>query len=175
MLRPYLDLPYAFFGHSMGALISFELARQLRRHHQVTPTHIFVSGRQAPQLPDTTPAIHHLPAPEFVARLRRLNGTPDEVLHNAELMGLILPTLRADFAVCETYVYTPDAPFDCSISAFGGLQDDDVDRDALAAWQAQTRRSFTLRLFPGNHFFLLNSRALLLQALYQDLTQLLLR
>ena len=173
VLRPYFDIPFTFFGHSMGALIGFELARRLSTHEGRGPVHLFVSGCRAPQLPDPGPPIHALPRAAFVSELRRLNGTPEEVLGNLELMQLLLPTLRADFALCETYVYSPQLPLDSSISAFGGLQDAEVSHEELALWREQTRSSFTLRLFPGDHFFLHNVLSLMLQAVSQDLTSLL--
>ncbi len=169
-LLPYLDKPFAFFGHSLGALVSFELARYLCRQYNLDPTHLFVSGHNAPQVPDREPPIHALPEPEFVEKLRRLNGMNKEVLENVELMELLLPILRADFAVCETYVYQADEPLDCPISAFGGLQDEYVSRESLAAWREQTSDSFSLRMFPGDHFYLNTERPLLLRALAQELT-----
>lgn len=169
-LLPYLDMPYAFFGHSMGSLISFELARYLRRErHHPGPIHVFVSGHRAPQLPDPDPPTHHLPEPEFIEELRRLRGTPEEVLQSAELLHLMLPLLRADFALCETYLYHPEKPLTCPITAFGGLQDDEVPRETLAAWREQTCNSFKLRFFVGDHFFLHKEQLSLLQALSLDL------
>ena len=143
-------MPYAFFGHSMGSLISFELVRYLRREgHDPGPVRLFVSGHRAPQLPDPDPPTHHLAEPEFIEELRRLKGTPEEVLQNAELLRLMLPLLRADFALCETYIYRPEKPLTCPITAFGGLQDDEVPRETLAAWHEQTYNSFKLRFFVG--------------------------
>ncbi len=172
-IQPYLDKPFAFFGHSMGAVIGFELARQLRRQNDLCPAHLFVSGSRAPQVPDPNPPLHQLPDGEFVAELRHFNGTPEEVLQNSELMQLFLPILRADFAIHETYTYTAGAPLDCSISAFGGSQDDRVSGEDLAAWRGQTCSTFMLRLFPGDHFFLHSARSLLIQAISQDLIRLL--
>jgi len=148
----------------MGALISFELARQLRRQYAPDPIALFVSAYRAPQLPAPSPPIHSLPQDEFVEALRRLNGTPEAVLQDAELMQLLLPTLRADFAICETYTYTPEVPLECPILAFGGLQDREVSRDDLAAWCHQTHRAFKLRMVPGDHFFLHSARASLVYA-----------
>lgn len=171
-LLPYLtDKPCAFFGHSMGALIGFELIRELRRQRARTPLHLFVSGRGAPHIPNPDPPIHDLPETEFVAELRRFNGTPKEVLEHPELMQLLIPALRADFAVCETYSYTVDAPLDCPISAFGGLDDHDVSRDRLEAWGDQSSASFSLRMFRGNHFFLHTVEQLLLQIVAKVLRQ----
>jgi medium-chain acyl-[acyl-carrier-protein] hydrolase len=171
VLLPHLTTPFALFGHSMGALISFELARQLRRQHGPSPVHLFVSGREAPQLPSLEPPIHALPEPQFIAELQRLNGTPKEVLEYPELIQLLIPTLRADFAVCETYTYTSDAPIDCSISAFGGLQDHEVSREQLEAWRDQSRASFSLCMFPGDHFFLDTAEPLLLKTIARELQQ----
>ena len=165
----YRNIPFAFFGHSMGALVSFELARQLRRQGLPSPVHMIVSGYRAPQLEDPHPAIHQLPDLEFQAQLRRLGGTPDGVLEDSELMELLLPVLRADFAVCENYTYLTEQPLDCSITAYGGDKDAKVTRAELSAWRAQTRNSFSLRMFPGGHFFWQNNQPLLLQVLSQEL------
>lgn len=172
-MLPYLDKPFAFFGHSMGALVSFELARHLRRNAGRSPAHLIVSAHRAPHLPDPDPPVHHLPEPALLAELRRLNGTPAELLEHAELLELLLPTLRADFALCETYTYTDDRPLDCSIAALGGLEDHDVPYEHLAAWRIQTQATFTLRMFPGDHFFLNTTRPLLLQTLVHELSYLL--
>lgn len=170
-LLPYLDMPYALFGHSMGALISFELARYLRREQGLSPKHLFVSGCCAPQIRDVDLPIHQLPETAFLAELRSLKGTPEAVLQNAELVRLLLPGLRADFAMCETYHYTHEEPLACPISAFGGLQDGEVNRNNLAGWREQTQNSFKLRFFVGNHFFVNTARFSLLQALAQDILQ----
>ncbi|HEY9797280.1 MAG TPA: thioesterase II family protein [Leptolyngbyaceae cyanobacterium] len=168
-LLPHLDKPFAFFGHSMGGLVSFELARLLRKKYGLNPAHLFVSGYRAPQVPDPDPPIHALPEPEFLEELRRLNGTPEAVLENAELMQLLLPALRADFAVIETYAYIPESPLDCPITAFGGLQDREVSCDDLEAWREQTNAAFSLQMLPGDHFFLHSAQPLLLQSLSQKL------
>lgn len=171
-LLPHLEKPFAFFGHSMGGLISFELTRTLRKNHGLKPLHLFISGHRAPQLPDPDPPIHNLPESEFVDELRDLEGTPEEVLENAELMQLLLPSLRADFAVIETYAYVAEPPLECPITAFGGLQDQEVSYDELKAWQEQTNASFSLHMLPGNHFFLHSAQLLLLKLLSQDLHRL---
>ena len=168
-LLPYLDRPFAFFGHSMGALACFELARLLRRRHGLQPVRLIASGHPAPQMPDREPPIHALPEPQFVEKLREFGGTPEEVLANAELRELILPILRADFAVCETYAYEPEAPLDCPISAYGGLQDREVLTEELDAWRTQTARTFTARMFPGDHFFIHSAQPLVLRSVARDL------
>jgi medium-chain acyl-[acyl-carrier-protein] hydrolase len=168
-LLPHLDKPFAFFGHSMGALVSFEVARWLRKQGAPEPIHLFVSGCFAPDIPDPYP-LHNLPDPELLEGLRRLNGMPQEALENAELMRLLLPTLRADCTVTETYTYTHEPPLNCPISAFGGLQDHLVGRTHLEAWRQQTTAFFSLRMFPGDHFFLHSAQPLLLRILSRELS-----
>lgn len=165
----YLDKPFAFFGHSMGAMISFELARKLRREQASQPLQLFVSGRVAPQLPRRTPPVHDLPEPEFVEELRRLNGTPREVLEHPELMPLLIPLLRADFSVVGTYRYYPESPLACPITAFGGLHDPEVSREDLEAWREQTVSAFSPRMLPGDHFFLQSAEPLILRVIGQHL------
>ena len=171
-LLPYLDLPYAFFGHSMGALVAFETAREYRRRGLPGPARLFVSGRRAPQLPRADPPTHELPEAEFTEELRRLNGTPQEVLNNTELMKLMIPLLRADFSVTATYRYTPEPPLECPITAYGGLADEDAGREQLEPWREQTAAEFTLRVLPGDHFFLHSQQPLLLRTLAQELERL---
>jgi medium-chain acyl-[acyl-carrier-protein] hydrolase len=163
VLAPQLDRPFAVFGHSMGALIGFELCRHLRRQGQPMPIGLFVSGRQAPHRAESDPPIH---------ALRALNGTPHEVLANAELMEMALPGLRADFELCETYVHTPEPPLNLPILAFGGLFDRDVSREDVDAWREHTTGRFSLSMLPGDHFFIESARPQLLQRLVQELVRL---
>lgn len=165
-----LDRPYAFFGHSVGSLICFELARHLRERGGPQPVHLFASGRRAPQLPDTQRVIHDLPEPEFIEELRRLQGTPPEVLEHPELMQLLSPVLRADFSLSEMYAYESGPPLQCPISAFGGLQDEEVGREELEGWKEQTTGRFKLRMMPGNHFFLNDGQHSLLRSIAEDLS-----
>ena len=165
VLAPLLDRPFAFFGHSLGALAGFELARQIRRQSGVQPVRLFVSAARAPQIPHRDRPTYALPESEFLEELRRLNGTPGELLENAELMQIMIPVLRADFAVSQTFVYAAEPPLECGISGFGGVQDYRVTRDDLAAWRDQTSAAFSLQMFPGDHFFLHAAQPRVLQAL----------
>lgn len=169
-ITSYLDKPFAFFGHSMGALTAFELARRLRREVGVEPECLLVSGCRAPHLPDSDPPPYALPDPEFVEYLRRLNGTPEEVLEHQELLTLMMPVLRADFEAVSTYAYAEGPPLGCPVSAYGGLRDSTVSREQLAAWQKQTDAGFTLRLFDGDHFFIHQAAPLLISTISSELS-----
>jgi medium-chain acyl-[acyl-carrier-protein] hydrolase len=171
-LQPHMTVPFAFFGHSMGALVSFELARYLHRQSAPVPAHLFLSGRRAAQIVDTKPHTYDLPEPAFLDMLRRLNGTTAEVLECEELMRLVLPILRADMEVCETYVYSHDTPLDCPISVFSGLQDPEVSYAAAAAWREQTVGPFAVHVLPGDHFFIHSARAPLIQVLSAEIARL---
>jgi medium-chain acyl-[acyl-carrier-protein] hydrolase len=167
-LRPFTDRPFAFFGHSMGAMIAFELARLLRREGRAMPVRLFVSGRRAPQLP-TEPPTYDWSEAGFISELRRLNGTPQEVLEHEELMRLILPQLRADFEAVQTYRYEPEPPLDIPFSVFGGVEDCGASRQMLEPWAEHTTREFTLQMFPSDHFFLHAAEPIFLRALARKL------
>ena len=172
ILRPHLNIPFTFFGHSMGALLGFELARFLRTEPALSPVHLFVSGRRAPQIPDRYSLIGTMTEREFIQELRDLNGTPKQVLENSELMKMFLPILRADFSICGTYTYLNQPPLDCSISAFGGTEDTGETYNLIEDWNAQTHSSFSLKMLPGDHFFLSTSQQQLLAILSHQLHQL---
>ncbi|MGB5631252.1 MAG: beta-ketoacyl synthase N-terminal-like domain-containing protein [Waterburya sp.] len=173
MLKPYLDRPFAFFGHSMGAMLSFELARELRRRNWQEPCQLLVSACRAPQLPDLSPPLHRLSKDKFIKKLKGLQGIPPEVLANSKLMELFLPALRADFELLETYFYLKEKPFDFPIAAFGGLSDNKVSLEELAVWREQTNSEFNLQMFAGDHFFLNTSDRQVLPDLAQQIQQLL--
>ena len=173
-LRPLMDMPFCFFGHSMGAVVSFELARHLRRTDGPMPLGMFVSGRRAPHVPNPDPPKFDLPESEFIEEIQRLNGTPDEALQSRELMQLMLPVLRADCEVIDTYTYVDESPFSIPVTAFGGLTDDEAPRDEMDAWSEQTSGRFVLRMLPGDHFFLQTARTSLTGLIARDLQQLLL-
>jgi medium-chain acyl-[acyl-carrier-protein] hydrolase len=170
-LSCYFDRPFIFFGHSFGALLSFELARLLRRTDKPYPLHLFVSGHGAPQLPDLYPKIHHLPHEELIEKLGEFNGMTREIFSNKELMEMIIPVIRADFEVCETYQYIDEKPLTIPISAYGGIEDPFVTRSDLESWQEQTEKKFMIRMFPGDHFYLNTSKNILLQALSREITK----
>ncbi len=167
-LGPYLDRPFAIFGHSMGAGIGYEWVQRLRREQGLSPVHLSASGREAPQLPSDE-ELHKLNDADLSERLREMNGTPAEVLAHPELMELLLPVLRADFELNETYSPAGHPPLDCPVTAFGGLADPEVSQEALAAWEETTVGTFKLRMFSGDHFFLHQYQSTLIKMVAEEL------
>jgi medium-chain acyl-[acyl-carrier-protein] hydrolase len=159
---------FAIFGHSMGALLGFSFAHELRRRLRREPVHLFVSGRRAPQLPDLLP-MHQLSKRDLLDRLRLLGGVPDAVLQETKLMEIFLPILRADIAVSEAGDMAPDAPLGCPITALGGVADPRANMDELRAWSVQTTAPFDCEMFPGGHFFIQSARDAVLDSLSRRL------
>lgn len=166
---PYINVPYAFFGHSMGAQVGFELARRLRDAGARLPSCLIVSGRRGPHRPPRNKPIHTLPEPEFREEIRRLNGTPEEALSNPELMDIISPILRADCQAVETWAYQPSRPMDVPVLALGGVKDSQVSLEDLEDWRSVTSGPFTLQLFSGDHFFINHVTDALLGTIRQTL------
>jgi medium-chain acyl-[acyl-carrier-protein] hydrolase len=154
----------------MGALIAFELARHMRREYSAQPVHLFVSGRPSPQTMSDAYDLDQLDS-ELPEMLQGRNGTLEKALENPELMELVLPTLRADLALCKSYIYTSEPPFSFSITAFGGLDDQGVPRHCIEGWREHTTGIFVLRMFPGDHFFVNTCRVSLLEAISKELEQ----
>ena len=167
-ILPYLDRPFAFYGHSMGALVSFELARQLRRTHDRHPVSLYLAAYRAPQLPNPNIKIYHLPEEMFKVILRA-EGIPEMILQNKELMRAMLPTLRADFELCDSYEYREEQPLACPFFIFGGLEDVRVSAADLEFWPVHSNSLCHLSMLPGSHFFLHSAQDLLLSAITQDL------
>jgi medium-chain acyl-[acyl-carrier-protein] hydrolase len=163
-----VDRPYAMFGHSMGALLIFELARALANTN-ARPAHLFVSAYRAPHLPQRTRLKHLLPEDELVEEVKRMEGTPQELIEHPEALEIILNLVRADFAVVEGYSYTEAAPLTCPITAFGGTQDDDVSEQELEQWELHTTGRFRLQMMAGNHFYLYGAREQILSSIRADL------
>jgi medium-chain acyl-[acyl-carrier-protein] hydrolase len=153
--------PYAIFGHSTGALVAFELVRELRRRGGAEPVHVFVAGRRAPQLAMGRTRLDRLSAAELATVLRDLGGTPDEVIANHDLLRLIQPLLVADFAVNEAYVYQPDEPLAVPITAFAATEDKGAEPEQMSGWGQQTSARFHLHSLAGGHFAVFDQAALI--------------
>jgi pyochelin biosynthetic protein PchC len=143
--------PFAFFGHSLGAALAYEVARRIQERRVGPLSHLFVSGRPEPCWPG---AKHLGDDDELWADLRRLGGTSDELLDNSQLRALALPVLRSDFCLSETYRPRPGPPLFCPITVYVGDRDPDVRPEAAKAWAAYTRAACAVWTFPGDHFYL---------------------
>lgn len=152
-LSAHLDVPYAVFGHSLGAIIAFELVHNLLDRGARAPAVLFASGAEAPAVRDNSKWCLPLNDEALLQELRRLRGTPDEVLSNMELMQSVLSVLRADFMMCGAYVYGMRPRLPCSLHVFGGA-DDETSNEGLRAWEQETSASFRMDVLPGHHFFI---------------------
>jgi medium-chain acyl-[acyl-carrier-protein] hydrolase len=163
-LAPALDRPFAFFGHSLGGRVAFETARALRRLHAPSPVALIAGACTAPQLRPSAPPLHALPDEAFLDGIAaRYGGIPDAVRREPELMALVLPVLRADCRLVETYVCEPEPPLVGAIAAYGGEDDASAPPADLAAWADQTTGRFRHATLPGDHFFLVRSQEALLR------------
>jgi surfactin synthase thioesterase subunit len=162
---------FAFFGHSVGALIAFEMARELRRRGDALPELLIVATAPPPHL-----AAVRRPRDEsdaaFVEHLRSFDGTPPRVLEDGELLALLLPALRADFALHATYDYYEEPPLACPLLVLGGLNDTMVARASLARWTELSSGECQVHLLPGDHFFPVRRPQPLLDLLEQQLARL---
>ncbi len=169
-LLPFLDKPFAFFGHSLGAKVCFEVARLLKAQAGVQPFHLFAAGSVAPRMRHDKRRTFDLPEAEFLRSIQDLNGTPHEVLTNRDLMTLLMPLLRADFEAAQTYTYADTGLLDCPITVFGGVQDI-ITFEELEPWQRETTGVFSYYMLPGDHFFINTSRGTLLQKISSHLLE----
>jgi medium-chain acyl-[acyl-carrier-protein] hydrolase len=167
-LEPYLDRPYAFFGHSMGSMVAFEVARRLGAGGRPAPSCLMVSGRRAPRLAGDRRQLYRLPDNEFLVEVGRLGGLPREVLAEPELREMLLPALRADYEAVETYRPLPGGRLRCPVVAYLGAADPEVDQVSVTGWGDETTGELTIRVFPGDHFYLKGDRPDVLAAVRQD-------
>ena len=162
-LLPLLDKPYALFGHSFGALVAFELVRYIHDHGMPGPLSLLVSAADAPHLGGTTDRLHTLPDDQLIRQLGLLHGTRREILQHPEVMQLLLPTIRADLQVFETYTYKAGTPLSCPLAVFGGINDERVSHSGLENWRRHTGAAFSLAMLPGDHFFIHSACRLLVE------------
>jgi surfactin synthase thioesterase subunit len=166
------ELPYALYGHSVGSLIAFEAVRRLRRLPGVrAPEHLIVGARRAPHVPNRLPIVGHLPDAEMLAILEQIfgKGIPDEVAAVPELVELLLPMLRADIRASESYVYRPEEPLTCAITALCGTADASALPHEVEAWGRETTGPFAFSIVPGDHFFVRGSSTHVLRAVARAL------
>jgi medium-chain acyl-[acyl-carrier-protein] hydrolase len=166
-IKPFINTPFVFFGHSMGALIAFELCLGLRRQNLSQPHCLFLSALKAPQLMNQeAKQTHRLPDRELIQEISKLGGIPEELLANEELLEILLPTLRADMCLCETYKYQAEERLAIPLVIFGGNCDPLAGREELEAWRLQSNKGVTVRTYQGGHFYFME----VLQPFLPDLT-----
>ncbi|MEZ6088048.1 MAG: alpha/beta fold hydrolase [Pirellulaceae bacterium] len=169
-VRPHLRMPFVLFGHSLGAVVMFELAHRFVDSHLI-PERLIVSGQRALHRPSPRSPIHNLPDEQFISEINQYGGTQAGIFENEELRSIFLPLLRADFQLGETYVPHTTSPLCCDLSAYGGLQDPEVSVADIQAWRRYTEKQFNYRMFPGNHFFLHQHNGLVVESLLADLSK----
>ncbi len=162
------EKPFAMFGHSLGAAVAYETARRLEREG-LRPQKLIVSGRNCPGVASRRPHISHLSDAEFVQHMKSYKGTPDAVLENKDLIELLLPMIRADFALAEEYQPLKGALLDCPIIAIGSRQDEWLDAQTLAQWGDLTNSTYQSHWFEGDHFYLNKYTADLVSYISQQL------
>ncbi|MFC7310793.1 thioesterase II family protein [Streptomyces monticola] len=147
------DETYAFFGHSMGAVVAYETTRLLAEREVPCPKHLFLSGRGAPS---PQPSVHDRLATDadVLAAVRRLGGTDQAVLQDPELLEMVLPVLRADYRALGSYTWRGGPPLDVPVTTLVGDRDPVVTVQEAVEWQEHTRADFALEVFPGGHFYL---------------------
>lgn len=153
-IETYLDKPFLFFGHSMGALVSYELTRKLRQLQLPLPDKLFLSSHSAPQITKRTPIMHKLPKNEFIRELKELNGMPKEFFESEELLDIFLPIIKADYTVCETYKFDSVSKLPIPFVAIRGMNDETVLAEDMIDWSKLTESEFNFYEFPGDHFFI---------------------
>ena len=156
------ELPFWLFGHSLGALLAFEVARRLQRHGLHNLRGLMVSGCEAPHRRSQRPRLHEFDDEALIERLQALNGTPRELLQNRELMQLLLPSVRADFELFSNYHYQPAQALEVPVTVFAGLHDDHVEHANIPCWREQVGATFALHWIPGDHFFIDSQRPTML-------------
>ena len=155
-LAPVLhdETPFVFWGHSLGALLAFEVARQFRAKRLAVPRALIVSGRTPPHVPPIRAPLHGLADDDLLREVVRFEGIPPEIRNYPEMRAVVLPPLRADLKIDETYVYVHEPPLGCPILACGGKDDAEAPLSAMQEWRVCTCSKFVFKIFEGGHFFI---------------------
>ena len=167
-LRHTDDRPLALFGHSMGAVLGYEVALRARDAGLPSPAHLFASGRRAPSR-YRDERVHQASDAQLVSELRKLNGTHAAMLADPEVLEMIMPAIRSDYRAIETYRHDPDRKLDCPVTVLTGDSDPRVSIDEARAWDEHTTGPTDLHVLPGGHFFLIDNKAQVIDILLQKL------
>ena len=168
-----VDRPYALFGHSLGAILAFELCHALMREGAALPRCLFVSGRRAPHVGYPYATTERLSDAEFLLALHhRYKAVPSAVLNDPELQRFFLPLLRADIGLVESYRCEHASPLPLPIVAFAGDDDDEARPEQMEAWRRHTSSEFELHVLPGGHFFINAEQAVMTRTICEKLARL---
>ena len=168
-LRPYMNMPFAFFGHSLGALVLYELTRNLRITHKPAPLQLFIAAYRAPHLSNSRPILHNMPDDDFINELIRYHGIPEEISENKEMLEVVTPIIKADYKIHETYTYKPEERLRCPIMVFGGIEDEFVDLNDLEGWRKETSEECQIRILSGGHYFINDNCEIIANATKENL------
>ena len=155
--------PYILFGHSLGSRVAFALMNEAYKLYNSLPLHFIASGSRSPHKKLITEPIYNLPTDDFIQKLKILNGTPNEVLENRELMNFFLPVLRADFKIADEYIYRGKTKFNCPISVLTGEYDIGVTLGDAKSWGDLFTQKVSVHTIPGDHFFINSHRDIVLK------------
>ncbi len=161
-IKHYIGKPLVFFGHSLGSLISFEVAKAMKEQQLKQPAHLILSGCMAPQNLYKRNKTSRLSDKEFREALEIYNGTSQEVMNESSLMGLFLPIIKADISIIDNYKYRGNDPLDCDITTIGGREDPTVSLEDIYPWKSHTIRKYTHHTLTGDHFFIRSNKEKLL-------------
>lgn len=167
-LIPIFDRPLVFFGHSMGALVAYEVAQALKAKLCREPRMLIISGSGSPDREGSYERCASMASEEeFIDDIQRFGGTPHEIVDDRQMMRALLPVLRADYEVLDTYACRPATPLSCPLIACAGNQDPSVSREAMEAWQQYTTGPSQVHWFSGGHFYLCSQLRALTQCLQE--------
>ena len=165
-----LDVPYAIYGHSMGALIGYLITRRIARESMPMPIHLFFSGAKPPFTLEEEPPVHLFKREELIDQLRRLGGIPDRILNNENLIRFLEPIVRADFRVIRTYQHHPEQPFNVPITVIIGTHEN-ISRQQALLWQKETVKKTEVKFFEGDHFFIFDHAKEIMKLVDQRINQ----
>lgn len=152
--QSFIAEEYMLYGHSMGSWIVYYLMHRIVKEGIRLPSHLYLSGKEAPHIVKNELPVHKLSKSEFIEKIFSLGGTPVEFFRNEEMLDVFVPILRNDYKLIETCIYQePEKPFDCGITIFNGTEDD-LDEEDIRGWSRYTTKGFDVYYFEGGHFFI---------------------
>jgi surfactin synthase thioesterase subunit len=170
-LKMHSHKPFAIYGHSMGALLAFELTRELQRNLAQMPQHLILGAHRAAHLPRNRRELYRLPDSLFIEELSKLGGFPAEVLSSSELMQFLMPTLKSDFELCETYQFKESEPLNCTIHCLAGKHDIEASPAVMSQWNIHTAAETFSHVFDAGHFFIKSHQNELLKKIQMILSK----